>query len=74
VAQRISHEVRKIRAGELPVTASTGVVEWGSGYRSSQEFLSAADQALYQAKRRGGGAIVLHAAPAVATGKGAPGA
>ena len=59
VAQRISHEVRKIRAGELPVTASTGVVDWGPGYRSSQEFLSAADQALYQAKRRGRGAIVI---------------
>jgi diguanylate cyclase (GGDEF)-like protein len=59
VAQRISHEVRKIRAGELPVTASVGVVDWGPGYRSSQEFLSAADQALYQAKRRGGGAIVI---------------
>jgi len=59
VAQRISHEVRKIRAGELPVTASIGVVDWGPGYRSSQEFLSAADQALYQAKRRGGGAIVI---------------
>jgi diguanylate cyclase (GGDEF)-like protein len=59
VAQRISHEVRKIRAGELPVTASVGVVDWGPGYESSQEFLSAADQALYQAKRRGGGAIVI---------------
>ena len=59
VAQRISHEVRKIRAGEMPVTASVGVVDWGPGYRSSQEFLSAADQALYQAKRRGGGAIVI---------------
>jgi len=59
VAQRISHEVRKIRAGELPVTASVGVVDWGPGYGSSQEFLSAADQALYQAKRRGRGAIVI---------------
>jgi two-component system, cell cycle response regulator len=59
VAQRISYEVRKIRAGELPVTASVGVVDWGPGYRSSQEFLRAADQALYQAKRHGGGAIVI---------------
>jgi diguanylate cyclase (GGDEF)-like protein len=60
VAQRISYEVRKIQAGTLPVTASTGVVEWVAGIRSSQEFLGAADQALYEAKRRGGGAIVLH--------------
>jgi len=66
VAQRISHEVRKIRAGELPVTASIGVVDWGPGYRSSQEFLSAADQALYQAKRRGGGAIVIQTLAAAA--------
>ena len=66
VAQRISHEVRKIRAGELPVTASVGVVDWGSGYRSSQEFLSAADQALYLAKRRGGGAIVIQTLAAAA--------
>ena len=66
VAQRISHEVRKIRAGEMPVTASVGVVDWGPGYRSSQEFLSAADRALYQAKRRGGGAIVIQTLAAAA--------
>lgn len=69
VAQRISGEVRKIRAGDLSISASTGVVEWVAGYQSSQEFLRAADQALYQAKRRGHGAIVLHPGePAAAQG------
>jgi diguanylate cyclase (GGDEF)-like protein len=73
VAKRISDEVRKIRAGDLPVTASTGVVEWGSSFRSSEDFLSAADQALYQAKRSGGGAIVVHPpARSAATGAAAP--
>ena len=62
VAQRIGGEVRRIRAGELWITASTGVVEWGPGQPSSHEFLNAADRVLYEAKRRGRGAIVVHPA------------
>jgi diguanylate cyclase (GGDEF)-like protein len=73
VAQRISQEVRKIRAGDLSVTASIGVVEWGTGYQTSQDFLGAADQALYQAKGRGRGAIVIHP-PAMLEAKGRPAA
>jgi diguanylate cyclase (GGDEF)-like protein len=63
VAQRIGFEVRRIRAGELTITASSGVVEWMPAFRSSQEFFSAADRALYEAKRRGRGAIVVQSRP-----------
>jgi diguanylate cyclase (GGDEF)-like protein len=66
VARRISTEVGTIRAGQLAVSVSVGVVEWGSGHRSSQEFLTAADQALYQAKRDGRGAIVVQPSKAIA--------
>ncbi|HMK07649.1 MAG TPA: diguanylate cyclase [Anaerolineales bacterium] len=62
VAERIRHEVGKLRAGTLPISVSVGVVEWGQGHRSSQEFLTAADRALYEAKRRGRGSIVVAAA------------
>jgi diguanylate cyclase (GGDEF)-like protein len=61
VAERIGFEVRRIRAGDLTVTACCGVVEWSPGFRSGQEFLSAVDRALYEAKRRGHGAIVVQA-------------
>jgi PleD family two-component response regulator len=60
VAERISAEVRQIRAGDLKITASTGVVEWGPSFLSKEAFLNAADHALYEAKRRGRGAIVIH--------------
>jgi diguanylate cyclase (GGDEF)-like protein len=60
VAERIGFEVRKIRAGKLAVTASIGVVGWTSAYQTSKDLLQAADRALYEAKRRGRGAIVIH--------------
>ncbi|HKY84380.1 MAG TPA: diguanylate cyclase [Anaerolineales bacterium] len=59
VAERIGFEVRKIRAGKLAVTASIGVVGWSPAHQTSKEFLQAADRALYEAKRRGRGAIVV---------------
>lgn len=58
VAERIGGEVRKLRAGDLPVSASTGVVQWSQAYRSSSEFLASVDRVLYEAKRLGSGAIV----------------
>jgi len=60
VADRIGLEVRKIRAGTRGVTASIGVVGWMPSHRASKDFLQAADRALYEAKRRGRGAIVVH--------------
>ncbi len=59
VAERIGFEVRKIRAGKLAVTASIGVVAWSPAYQTSKELLQGADRALYEAKRRGRGAIVI---------------
>jgi diguanylate cyclase (GGDEF)-like protein len=67
VADRIGTEVRKIRAGDRGVTASIGVVGWIPAHRSSKDLLEAADRALYEAKRRGRGSIVLYPAePALA--------
>jgi len=66
VAERISGAVRMVRAGDRSVSASTGVVQWRSEFRSTKEFLDAADRALYEAKRRGRGAIVIQADPAPA--------
>lgn len=66
VAERISGAVRMVRAGDQSVSASTGVVQWRSEFRSTKEFLDAADRALYEAKRRGRGAIVIQADPAPA--------
>jgi two-component system cell cycle response regulator len=60
VAERIAMEVRRIHAGEHHVTASLGVVQWNPKFKESKDFLDAADRALYAAKRRGGGAIVIH--------------
>ena len=59
VAERIGEEVKKIRAGTRAVTASIGVVGWIPIHRSSRDLLEAADRALYEAKRRGRGAIVV---------------
>lgn len=59
VAERVATEVRRIRADALSVTASTGVVQWSPTYGSSKDFLEAVDRALYAAKRRGRGAIVI---------------
>ncbi len=40
-------------AGEVTVTVSMGVAEYGNKYDSFSEVLKAADKALYRAKRKG---------------------
>lgn len=59
VAERIALELRRIHVDSLSVTASIGVVQWSPKYATSKDFLTAVDQALYAAKRRGRGAIVI---------------
>jgi diguanylate cyclase (GGDEF)-like protein len=59
---------REATAGELPITASIGIVALGLAGQDVIAALTAADDAMYVAKRRGGDgvSIALHAAPGAA--------
>jgi len=55
MARRIRRQVAsKIKAGDIPVTASLGLANWPADGLSPDELIAAADAALYQAKRDGG--------------------
>jgi PleD family two-component response regulator len=62
-AARVVAELRELRfAGGLRVTCSAGVAALGDGGDSAALF-AAADEALYEAKRRGKNRVVLARAP-----------
>lgn len=57
VADRICQDGRNLRYQDQRVSFSIGVVEYQPDINTPEEFLHAADQALYKAKRRGGGCV-----------------
>ncbi|MDP2931119.1 MAG: diguanylate cyclase, partial [Chloroflexota bacterium] len=55
VAERVRQRVAaRGKAGEIPVTTSLGLASWPADGVGANELLTAADAALYQAKRSGG--------------------
>jgi diguanylate cyclase (GGDEF)-like protein len=62
VAGRIFQHLSTLAVHGERVTASAGVACWAAAFPSPSEFVRAADRALYQAKRGGGGHIALVAA------------
>jgi diguanylate cyclase (GGDEF)-like protein len=63
VAERLSEALRvpyEIGAEQRIVTASIGVAVGPAGFRTADEMVAAADTAMYDAKRRGGGRYVLY--------------
>jgi diguanylate cyclase (GGDEF)-like protein len=62
VAERIRQKTfAQIEIGSIPITVSLGLASWPSDGVSPNEMLSAADAALYKAKRRGGNCSVCSA-------------
>jgi len=59
VAGRIFERFSRATVHGARVSASAGVTQWRRGYASATEFVRAADQALYEAKREGGGHIAV---------------
>ena len=59
VAGRIFERFSRATVHGERVSASAGVTQWRRGYASATEFVRAADQALYEAKREGGGHIAV---------------
>lgn len=57
VAERICAQIESLSYLDKRVSISAGVVEWESRYETQDQFHSAADMALYEAKRAGGGCI-----------------
>ena len=58
VAERVrQHIATKVKAGSVPITASLGLASWPADGIGPDEMLSAADAALYRAKRSGGNQI-----------------
>lgn len=58
VADRISNRITHIHPpGQVPVSASFGVAQLSDEIDSPEGFLNTVDQALYEAKRAGGGCI-----------------
>ena len=58
VAERVrQHIATKVKAGSVPITASLGLASWPADGIGPNEILSAADAALYRAKRNGGNQI-----------------
>jgi len=56
VAGRIRRQIasKKMKASDIPVTASLGLASWPADGLNPNELIAAADAALYQAKRDGG--------------------
>jgi diguanylate cyclase (GGDEF)-like protein/putative nucleotidyltransferase with HDIG domain len=54
VAERIRLQVSSETKGDIPTTASLGLASWPTDGITSDEIVTAADAALYQAKRSGG--------------------
>ena len=52
-AERVRTVIKGHRLGDPPLTVSAGVATFHPGMRSADEFLAAADHALYQAKHAG---------------------
>jgi diguanylate cyclase (GGDEF)-like protein len=57
VAERICEHIESLGYKEKRVSISAGVVEWEDRFESQDQFHSAVDMALYEAKRAGGGCI-----------------
>jgi diguanylate cyclase (GGDEF)-like protein len=57
VASRICEQIESLSYKDKRVSISAGVVEWESRYETQDQFHAAADMALYEAKRAGGGCI-----------------
>ncbi len=57
VARRICEQIESLSYKDKRVSISAGVVEWEARYETQDQFHSAADMALYEAKRAGGGCI-----------------
>ena len=58
-AERVRAALRAQKIGDGPLTVSAGVATYHPGMDSPDEFLAAADQALYQAKRDGRNCVRL---------------
>jgi len=52
-ANRVRHELAALELGSGPLTVSVGVATWDPSMEEPRELLSAADRALYEAKRDG---------------------
>jgi diguanylate cyclase (GGDEF)-like protein len=57
VAERICEHIQSLGYKQKRVSISAGVVQWDDRYESQDQFHAAADMALYEAKRAGGGCI-----------------
>ena len=62
--ERVREELRRTGVPAEPVTVSAGVATYHAGMRSPDELLSAADRAMYLAKRAGGDRAHVADAPA----------
>lgn len=59
-AERVRTALRAQKLGDGPLTVSAGVAAYHPGMRSPDEFLAAADHALYRAKREGRNCVRLY--------------
>jgi diguanylate cyclase (GGDEF)-like protein len=59
VAGRIFHQLSTLSVHGERVAASAGVAQWSAAFPTPGDFMRAADRALYQAKRGGGGHIAV---------------
>ncbi len=52
-AERVRESLARNQPAEGPLTVTAGIAQWGEGMSTAEELLSAADQALYEAKSAG---------------------
>lgn len=55
VAARVDQEIKSINFGPGSLTASIGVAQWNEAYQSPDDFIHAADEAMYSVKHGGSG-------------------
>ncbi len=60
IAERIRHSVERIEFPQRPITISIGISAYGNGVATAEEIISAADEAMREAKAAGKNNVKVH--------------